>query len=84
DEETAEIMEAVAPWQHIRPIGEDVVIGEMIVPAHHKLRPVDLGALLAGGIVSVPVYEKPKVAIIPTGTELIPPSDSVAEGEIIE
>ncbi|USG64302.1 molybdopterin biosynthesis protein [Brevibacillus ruminantium] len=84
DEQTVEILEPVAPWQHIRPIGEDVVVGEVIVPAHHKLRPVDLGALLAGGNLQVPVYRKPKVIIIPTGSELIPPSEHVAEGEIIE
>lgn len=84
DEETLEILEAVAPWQHIRPIGEDVVIGEVIVPDRHRLRPVDLGALLAGGNVTVPVFRKPRVAIIPTGTELIEPSENVAEGQIIE
>ncbi|GED69504.1 LysR family transcriptional regulator [Brevibacillus reuszeri] len=84
DSETIEILEAVAPWQHIRPIGEDVVVGEMIVPDRHKLRPVDLGALLAGGNVTVPVLRKPRVAIIPTGTELIEPTAKVASGEIIE
>ncbi|HJV46258.1 MAG TPA: molybdopterin biosynthesis protein [Bacillota bacterium] len=84
DENTIEILEAAAPWQHIRPIGEDVVVGEMIVPSHHKLRPVDLGALLAGGNVSIPVLAKPRVSIIPTGTELIPPSEEVKLGEIIE
>ncbi|MFP3389402.1 molybdopterin biosynthesis protein [Brevibacillus sp. SIMBA_040] len=84
DAETIEILEAVAPWQHIRPIGEDVVIGEMIVPNRHKLRPVDLGALLAGGNVTVPVLRKPRVAIILTGTELIEPTAEVASGEIIE
>jgi len=83
-EETVEIMEPVAPWQHIRPIGEDVVTGEMIVHAYHRLRPVDLGALLAGGVLQVPVLRKPRVAVIPTGTELIPPSETVREGEIIE
>ncbi|MDF2961667.1 MAG: molybdopterin molybdenumtransferase [Paenibacillus sp.] len=84
DDETIEIQEPVAPWQHIRPIGEDVVAGEMIVPVHHTLRPVDLGALLAGGRVEVPVLCKPKVAIIPTGTELIEPCDAVERGEIVE
>jgi putative molybdopterin biosynthesis protein len=84
DEQTVEILEPAAPWQHIRPIGEDVVAGEVIVPDRHKLRPVDLGALLAGGNVTVPVLRKPRVAIIPTGTELIPPSENVAEGKIIE
>ncbi|WP_029097661.1 molybdopterin biosynthesis protein [Brevibacillus thermoruber] len=84
DEETVEILEPAAPWQHIRPIGEDVVVGEVIVPDRYKLRPVDLGALLAGGNVTVPVLRKPRVAIIPTGTELIPPAEHVTEGEIIE
>lgn len=84
DEDTIEILESVAPWQHIRPIGEDVVVGEVIIADRHKLRPVDLGALLAGGNVTVPVLRKPRVVIIPTGTELIEPSDQVAEGEIIE
>lgn len=84
DDQTVEILEPVAPWQHIRPIGEDVVVGEMIVPARHQLRPVDLGALLAGGNVMIPVLQQPRVAVIPTGSELIPPSEQVAEGEIIE
>ncbi|CAM3378939.1 molybdopterin biosynthesis protein [Brevibacillus invocatus] len=84
DDDTIEILESVAPWQHIRPIGEDVVVGEVIIADRHKLRPVDLGALLAGGNVTVPVLRKPRVVIIPTGTELIEPSDQVAEGEIIE
>lgn len=84
DDDTIEILESVAPWQHIRPIGEDVVVGEVIIADRHKLRPVDLGALLAGGNVTVPVLCKPRVVIIPTGTELIEPSDQVAEGEIIE
>lgn len=84
DEDTIEILEPAAPWQHIRPIGEDVVVGEMIVPAHHALRAVDLGALLAGGRVELPVLCRPKVAIIPTGTELIEPRDAVGRGEIVE
>ncbi|MBO8170557.1 MAG: molybdopterin biosynthesis protein [Bacillaceae bacterium] len=84
NDSTVEIMEPVSPWKHIRPIGEDVVVGEVIVPANHKLRPVDLGALLAGGNVDVDVWKKPAVAVIPTGTELIPPSQNVEEGEIIE
>lgn len=84
DENTIEIMEPVAPWQHIRPIGEDVVAGEMIVPSNHMLRAVDLGALLAGGCTKVPVLRKPRVAIIPTGTELIEPTDTVERGKIVE
>ncbi len=66
-----EIMAAVAPWQHVRPLGEDIVATELVLPENHRLRPVDLGALAAAGHTSVPVRRRPRVAIIPTGTELV-------------
>ncbi|HHU50241.1 MAG TPA: molybdopterin biosynthesis protein [Firmicutes bacterium] len=83
-EQSVEIMSPAAPWQHVRPVGEDVVAKEIILPAYHRLEPVDLGALLAGGITEVPVLKKPKVAIIPTGDELIDPEEIVDRGKIPE
>ncbi|ERT69139.1 hypothetical protein HMPREF0202_00947 [Cetobacterium somerae ATCC BAA-474] len=59
------------PWQHIRPIGEDIVAGEMLIKSNHKILPQDLGALITGGIKEIEVYKKPMVAIIPTGDEVI-------------
>src|SRR5262245_780060 len=58
-----EIMAAVAPWQHVRPLGEDIVATELVLPENHRLRPVDLGALAAAGHTSVPVRRQPRVAI---------------------
>lgn len=84
DERTVEIREPAIPWKHVRSVGEDVVQGEMILPAHHRIRPVDLGVLLAGGVMEVPVIVKPRVAILPTGSELVPPTDALKRGEIIE
>jgi putative molybdopterin biosynthesis protein len=84
DEETVEIIKAASPWQDIRPIGEDIVAHEMIVPSHHTIRPVDLGALLSGGILEIQVYRKPRVGIMPTGSEIIEPHDPMVEGKIIE
>ncbi|WP_034726563.1 molybdopterin biosynthesis protein [Calidifontibacillus oryziterrae] len=84
NEDTIEIIEPATPWQHIRPIGEDVVTGEMLLPQGHKLRPVDLGALLAGGVLEAPVVKKPNIVIIPTGNEIVSPSLNVQPGEIIE
>lgn len=84
DNERVEITAGAAPWQNIRPIGEDIVAGELIVPVNHKIRPVDIGALLAGGITEIEVYKKPSVGIIPTGTELVEPSDELKEGDLIE
>ncbi|HHX75535.1 MAG TPA: molybdopterin biosynthesis protein [Firmicutes bacterium] len=79
-----EIIAPAAPWQHVRPIGEDIVATEMLLPAGHRIRPVDAGALLAGGINEVKVYRKPAVAVIPTGNELVPPGSEPQEGQIIE
>lgn len=84
DDETVEIIKAASPWQHIRPIGEDIVANEMIIPSNHIIRPVDIGALLSGGIDKVKVYKKPKVGIIPTGTEIIEVGEPMKEGKIIE
>lgn len=79
-----EIREAVAPWQHVRSIGEDVVAAEMIIPSYHLIRPFDLGALLSGGIFKLRVWKKPLVSLIPTGSEIIPPGRLPQAGEIIE
>ncbi|MFO7662179.1 MAG: molybdopterin biosynthesis protein [Chloroflexota bacterium] len=66
-----EIRAAVPPWHHVRPMGEDMVATELVLPANHRLRPVDLGALAGSGHGTVAVYRKPRVAIIPTGSELV-------------
>ncbi len=81
-----EIRAAVAPWEHVRPMGEDMVATELVLPANHTLRPVDLGAIVGSGHTQVLVRERPRVAIIPTGTELVSVTDarSLKPGEIIE
>lgn len=73
------------PWQHVRAVGEDVVAAELILPQNHLIRPVDLGAMLAGGVTKIKVWRKPQVMIIPTGTELVSPGKSnLQAGDIIE
>lgn len=84
DERTVEIFESVAPWNHVRLVGEDVVATELILPRWHRLRPYDLGALLAAGHTTVRVKARPKVGIIPTGDELIQPGEDVKPGAVID
>lgn len=84
DEVRVEILSAAAPGQHVRPVGEDVVNGEIIVPAYHQLIPPDLGALLAGGNIEVEVLVKPRVVIIPTGDELVKPGSTQERGNLVE
>ena len=79
-----EIMAASAAWQHVRPLGEDIVATELVLPENHIVRPVDLGAMAAAGLTEVEVRRKPRVAIIPTGTELISPGERLEPGKIIE
>ena len=79
-----EIRASATPWQHIRSIGEDIVATEMILPSYHRIRPFDLGAMLNGGVFQVDVLKKPVVAVIPTGSELVPPEKPPKPGEITE
>ncbi len=81
---TLEIVSSVSPWEHVRVYGEDMVETELILPANCLLRPQDLGAMLAGGVREIRVRKRPKVSIIPTGTELVPPDTDPGPGEIIE
>jgi len=78
------IRDAVTPWSHVRPMGEDMVATQLVLPAGHTLRPADLGAIAGCGHSSVRVARRPKVAIIPTGTELVEIGQPVESGDIIE
>jgi putative molybdopterin biosynthesis protein len=71
DKTTLEIDSPAFPWQHIRKIGEDIVATELLFPQNHLITPYCLGALLSGGVFSVTVKRKPKILIIPTGSELV-------------
>ncbi len=79
-----EIRASIAPRQHVRLMGEDMVATELVLPANHTLRPVDLGAIAGCGHTSVLVRRKPRVAVIPTGTELVAIGADVKPGDIIE
>ena len=79
-----EIRASVAPWAHVRAMGEDMVATELVLPSNHLLRPVDLGAIAGCGHTTVSVRRKPRVAVIPTGTELVPAGAEVKPGDIIE
>ena len=75
---------AIHPWSNVRAMGEDMVATEMILPAGHQLRPVDLGAAAGSGHDQLVVRRKPRVAVIPTGSELVPPGTIPEPGQIIE
>jgi putative molybdopterin biosynthesis protein len=75
---------AAAPWQHVRQIGEDIAAGDMILPSFRQIEPAMIGAMLAGGVLSLEAVCRPKVGIIPTGDEIVPPSANPRDGEVME
>lgn len=78
------IRASVAPWTHVRPLGEDIVATQLVLPAGHPLKPADLGAIAASGHQQLNVARKPRVAILPTGTELVPIGSKLKAGDILE
>ncbi len=88
DDDRIEIDAPAYPWQNVRKMGEDIVATELLFPRNHLVTPYCVGALLSGGAFSVPVKRKPRVLIIPTGSELVDwrtasPED-LAPGKVLE
>ncbi|MGQ0574434.1 MAG: molybdopterin biosynthesis protein [Pseudonocardia sp.] len=80
----AELRAAVPPYEHVRSIGEDISATELLLPAGHRLRPVDVAAAAAAGATSVAVRRRPRVVIVPTGDEIVPVGTDPAPGEILD
>jgi len=78
------IRAAVTPWSHVRPMGEDIVQSQLVLSTGQVLRPVDLGAIAAAGYQEVKTSRPPRVAILPTGTELVPIGSPLKAGDILE
>ncbi len=82
DDASIEIIAPAYPWQNIRKVGEDIVATQLILPQNHLIRSYDMGALIAAGVFTIMVRKKPRVIIIPTGTELIRPGDITDLGRL--
>ena len=71
DETRVEIRSSAYPWQNVRKVGEDIVATQLLLPQSHVVRSCDMGALVAAGIFRIMVRKRPRVIIIPTGSELV-------------
>jgi len=76
------IRKALTPGENVAKKGEDIKKGEVLLAKGHRIRPQDIGALSGLGITKIKVYRKPKVAIIPTGDELVEPKKKPEFGQI--
>ena len=83
DGETYTIRKPVSPWQHIRPVGEDIGESEMILPSYRQIRPLDLGALATYGVTEIAVFNV-RVGLLPTGSELVPAGVMPPPGKVVE
>ena len=77
-----ELRAAAAPYQHVRSIGEDVSAAELLLPAGHRLRPVDVAAAGAAGAMELVVRRRPVVTVIPTGDEMRPVGAELGTGQL--
>ncbi len=77
-----EVFSAVGEGENVAPVGEDVEAGDRLYEPGHRLRPSDLGLLKSVGLREVEVYERPDVAVVPTGEELV--QDDPKPGEVVE
>jgi molybdopterin molybdotransferase len=75
---------AVSKGSNLRPRGSMVQKGEPVGKKHRRLRAFDLASLAVGGVAQVEVYQKPRVAFLPTGSELIPLGAEVSRGKNID
>ncbi len=66
-----EIYRAASPWLHVIQVGDDIRKGDPVFARGRRLRAHDLGALTGIGVASVPVYRKPRVALVSTGDEIV-------------
>jgi molybdopterin molybdotransferase len=82
DASMIEVVRPVAKGENVIQIGEDMAKGDALLPRGSLLRPQDIGCLLSLGITKVPVFEKLKVSLIPTGDELVPPEIDPGPGQI--
>lgn len=83
-ENSVEIADAVEQGAHVRPRGGDVTAGQVVVGRGVLLGAPQLGALAAAGVAQVVCARRPRVIVLATGSELVPPGTPLEPGQVYE
>jgi molybdopterin molybdotransferase len=78
------VREAVPPLRHVGARGEDIRAGETVLRAGRRLRPQDAGLLASIGAASARCHRRPRVALLMTGDELLPPGARAEGARIVD
>jgi putative molybdopterin biosynthesis protein len=78
------VRSSITPWKNTRTLGEDITVTQLIYIGGHELRPIDLGVIASAGFSEIEVSRKPRVGILPTGSELVPIGTNPKPGDILE
>jgi molybdopterin molybdotransferase len=81
---TVAVFRSIEAGAYIRPKGQDIQIGQALLPATRRLAPQDIGVLAMQGLSSVPVYRRPKIGLLSSGDELVPVGEPLTSGKIYE
>ncbi len=84
DSAKVKVYKPVYPQQHASPMGEDIPQGSLVLQRGVRLDPSKIGVLAALGLQEVGVYQKPKVAVIPSGNEILMPGEVLSPGKIYD
>lgn len=81
-EDLLEVTRAVAPGEGLVRAGDDLRRGDLVLRRGRRLRPQDVGAAAGVGITEIPVYRRARVAVIPTGDEIVAPGEVPRPGQV--
>jgi molybdopterin molybdotransferase len=77
-----EIARAVAVGENVLQVGEDVVEGQVVLEAGGRVRPAEIGGCMALGILELRVAKMPRVGILSSGDEVVPPQTAPGPGQV--
>jgi molybdopterin molybdotransferase len=81
-DELVRLLDGPAPGAHVRPRGEDVREGDVLIPVGKRLGAPELGLLASAGQPTPLVHPRPRVVVLSTGDELVPPTETPAFGQV--